>query len=262
VIAARYDEIGVGYGAVRRADPRLAAPIHAALGNARSVLNVGAGAGSYEPADLDVVAVEPSAVMRAQRPADAAPAVCASAESLPFPDGAFDAAMAVLTVQHWDDLARGLAELRRVARGPVVLVTMDAGVLDQLWLIHEYLPELRAAHRGFPPIGRLLAALPGAAVAPLAVPRDCADGFLAAFWGRPESYLDPVLRSGTSPWSSVAPAVVDAALSRLRADLADGSWDARHGALRSRSALDAGLRLITQPGGAPRRRSPPRSPRR
>jgi SAM-dependent methyltransferase len=247
VISARYDEIGVGYGAVRRADPRLASAIRAALGDARSVVNVGAGAGSYEPADLDVVAVEPSAVMRAQRPAGAAPAVCASAESLPFPDGAFDAAMAALTVQHWADLGRGLAELRRVARGRVVLVTMDAGVLDQLWLIREYLPELRAAHCGFPSIRRLLAALPGATAERLPVPRDCADGFLAAFWGRPESYLDRALRAGTSPWSYVPPAVVDAALSRLRADLADGSWDARHGALRSRAALDVGLRVITAP---------------
>jgi ubiquinone/menaquinone biosynthesis C-methylase UbiE len=244
-VSARYDEIGIDYGAVRRADPRIAAAIHEALGDARSVVNVGAGAGSYEPADREVVAVEPSAVMIAQRPPGAAPVVVGTAEALPFEDGSFDAAMAVLTVQHWHDVARGLAEMSRVARRRLVVVTMDVDVLADLWIIRDYVPETLAAQaQRFPSIASLVAALPEARASVLPVPCDCADGFMAAFWGRPEAYLDPRVRAATSPWHRVSPEVLDRALARLRRDLESGEWDERHGELRARPSLDVGLRLV------------------
>jgi SAM-dependent methyltransferase len=240
-----YDTLGRHYAPIRRADPRLAAAIWSALGDAESVVNVGAGAGSYEPPDREVIAVEPSEVMIAQRPAGAAPAVKAAAESLPLSDGAVDAALAVLTMQHWDDVDRGLREMLRVAHRRVVLVTMDVDVLAELWLIRDYVPETIAAHAAnFPSIGWLLDTLPGASVSSLPVPRDCTDGFMAAYWGRPEAYLDPAIRAGASAWQQLPAHVVDRALDRLQADLRDGEWDRRYGPLRRRETLDVGLRLI------------------
>jgi SAM-dependent methyltransferase len=240
-----YDAIGRGYGEHRRPDPRLAAAIWAALGDARSVINVGAGAGSYEPADRGVLAVEPSAVMIAQRPPGSAPVVQATAERLPVADGAFDAAMAVLTIQHWTDLDRGLAELRRVARQRIVLVTIDVDALGELWLIRDYIPAMRASHAAvFPSLTSLARALPDVSVSALTVPRDCADRFLAALWARPEAYLDAGIRSATSAWRQLPGHVVDGALARLRDDLDSGRWDDRHGELRDMPALDVGLRIV------------------
>jgi SAM-dependent methyltransferase len=237
--------MGHGYGDVRRPDPRLAAAIWSALGDAASVVNVGAGTGSYEPDDRDVIAIEPSEVMIAQRPADAAPAVKATAEALPLEDKSVDAALAVLTLQHWDDVERGLGEMARVARRRVVLVTMDIAVLAELWLIRDYVPETLPAHAaGFPSIKWLLGALPGATASQMPVPRDCTDGFMAAFWGRPEAYLDPHIRGGTSAWHQLPPAVVTRALGELQDDLERGEWDRRYGRLRQQSSLDVGLRLI------------------
>ncbi|MDX6668501.1 MAG: hypothetical protein QOK04_1881, partial [Solirubrobacteraceae bacterium] len=213
--------------------------------DAASVVNVGAGTGSYEPDDRDVIAIEPSEVMIAQRPADAASAVQATAEALPLEDKSVDAALAVLTLHHWDDVERGLGEMVRVARRRVVLVTMDIAVLAELWLIREYLPETLPAHAAvFPSIKRLLGALPGATASQVPVPRDCSDGFMAAFWGRPEAYLDPHIRTGTSPWHQLPPAVVTRAVGELQDDLERGEWDRRHGSLRQRATLDVGLRLI------------------
>jgi SAM-dependent methyltransferase len=209
------------------------------------VVNVGAGTGSYEPKDRDVIAVEPAEIMIAQRPADAVTALKATAESLPLEDSAVDAALAVLTLQHWDDIERGLGEMVRVARRRVVLVTMDVELLAELWLVRDYLPETLPAHAaGFPSIDWLLGALPGATATVMPVPRDCTDGFMAAFWGRPEAYLDPQIRSGTSPWHQLPPAVVTRALGQLEDDLERGEWDRRYGHLRKRPALDVGLRLI------------------
>lgn len=240
-----YDAIGQGYAAVRRPDPRLAVAIRTALGDAASVVNVGAGSGSYEPRDREVIAVEPSRVMLAQRPAGAAREIQATAEALPLEDASVDAALAVLTLQHWDDVATGLVELVRVARRRVVLVTMDVAVLAQLWLVRDYVPEtLRAHAAGFPSLGWLLGRLGGATATRLTVPRDCTDGFMAAFGGRPEAYLDPDVRRGTSAWHQLPPAVVTRALGRLRGDLQRGDWDRRHGHLRRRRALDVGLRLV------------------
>jgi SAM-dependent methyltransferase len=242
---ANYNAMGHGYSGVRRPDPRVAAAIWSALGDAASVVNVGAGTGSYEPADCDVIAIEPSEVMIAQRPADAAPAVKATAEALPLEDKSVDAALAVLTLQHWDDVELGLGEMARVARRRVVVVTMDIAVLAQLWLIRDYVPETLPAHAArFPSIKWLLGALPGASASQLPVPRDCTDGFMAAFWGRPEAYLDPHIRSGTSPWQQLPSAVVTRALGALQADLERGEWDRRYGHLRQRFTLDVGLRLI------------------
>ena len=241
---ALYDTIGRGYARGRRPDPRIAARLTAALGDAPSVLNVGAGAGSYEPAGRRVVAVEPSAVMIAQRLSGAASAVQARAEALPFPDRAFDAAMAVLTLHHWADRAKGLAECARVARRRVILLTWDPAA-DAFWLLRDYLPEFVEADREvFPVMSAYADAFgPGARVevAPVPVPRDCVDGFLGAYWARPAAYLDTEVRAGIS---SFARPGAEAGLARLREDLATGAWHARHGHLLAEDAMDLGYRLV------------------
>ena len=241
-----YDTIGRRYSDIRRSDPRIASVIWAALGDAASVVNVGAGAGSYEPRDRELIAVEPSQVMIAQRPPDAARAIQGVAEALPLEDQSVDAAMAVLTLQHWKDVEQGLKELLRVTRRRVVLVTMDVEALGQLWLVRDYLPETLAAHAArFPSIARLVELLPNATARVILVPRDCTDGFMAAFWGRPEAYLDPVIRTATSPWHQLPAETVTRALDELQSDLTNGQWDRRHGHLRQQAELDVGLRLVT-----------------
>jgi SAM-dependent methyltransferase len=249
-----YDAHGEGYATQRRADPRIAAIVHDALGDAHTVLNVGAGAGSYEPATRHVVAVEPSAAMRAQRRPELAPAIAGSAESLPFDDDAFDAAMATVTVHQWSDLARGLAEMRRVTRGPVVILTFDADALDRFWLA-EYTAELIDAERKrYPPIAELAAALSSdSTVRSVPVPADCTDGFTEAYFARPERFLDDRVRRSQSAWAFVEPDAERRAVDRLRADLASGAWDARHRALRTQAELDGSLRLVV---GAPQQARP------
>ncbi len=241
-----YDRHGGGYRARRRADPRIEAMVHAALGDARTVVNVGAGAGSYEPADRYVVAVEPSAAMRAERPPGAVPALDAVAEALPFDDGAFDAAMAMVTVHQWRDLRAGLAELRRVARGPVVVLTFDGDELERLWLA-EYVPELVVAERRrYPAIGLLAEVLGGAVeVQEVPVPADCVDGFTEAYYARPEAFLDPEVRRAQSAWTFVDDEVEAAAMARLQRDLDSGAWDRAHGALRRQPQFVGALRLVT-----------------
>ena len=240
-----YDRYGHGYVLRRQADPRIAENVHAALGPARKVLNVGAGAGSYEPADRLVMAVEPSAVMRAQRPPQLLPAVNATAAELPFDDGAFDAAMAMMTVHQWPDAAAGLAELRRVASGPVVVLTFDPDALARLWL-NDYAPEMMAAERGrMPAIGAICAALGGRCEArPIPVPIDCTDGFAEAFYARPERLLDPAVRRAQSAWGFVGPEAQERAVARLRADLESGAWDERYGDLRRQPHFDGALCLV------------------
>jgi SAM-dependent methyltransferase len=232
--------MGRGYGAIRQADPRLAEPIWQALGGARTVLNVGAGAGSYEPIDREVVAVEPSAVMIAQRPPGSATVVQATAESLPFPNDSFDAAMAVLTLHHWNDLAKGLREMVRVARKRLVVVTYDPDCASEQWIVRDYLPEVPLK----PSITRILGALPPAEVVPLPVPRDCTDRMFQTLWARPEEHLDPAVRAATSIWHLVPRAAADEALKRLEHDLATGEWDKRYGHLRTKPEHDVGLRVI------------------
>lgn len=242
-----YETHGRGYALQRRTDPRIAAAVHAGLGQARAVLNVGAGAGSYEPPDRYVVAVEPSPVMRAQRPAGR-PAIAAAAENLPFDDGAFDAVMATITVHQWSDVERGLSEMRRVATGPVVILTFDGDALDRFWLA-DYVPELMVAERGrYPAISRLTRALgEGTVVQDVPVPIDCVDGFTEAYFARPERFLDDRVRQAQSAWGFVHPDVQARGVERLRDDLASGAWDARYGHLRTLPAFDGSLRLIVGP---------------
>ncbi|WP_243062496.1 class I SAM-dependent methyltransferase [Humibacter sp. RRB41] len=243
---ANYGTIGANYARYRRPDAHIAARIRDAIGDARTLLNVGAGAGSYEPTDLSVTAVEPSATMRAQRPTDLTPAIDAVAEHLPFDDGAFDAALATFTVHQWPDLEAGLAEVRRVTRGPIVVLTADPARLTRFWL-NEYAPEVLAAEGGrYPSMARLLAALGGearASVLPVPIPLDCTDGFGEAYYGRPEALLDPGARLANSAWSFVGDDVEQRFVERLSADLADGSWDARHGALRAAPEFEGSLVL-------------------
>jgi SAM-dependent methyltransferase len=241
-----YDRIGQGYAAVRQADPRIAARVEAALGDAGTVLNVGAGAGSYEPAGREVTAVEPSRLMISQRPPGAAPVVQAAAENLPFEDDAFDAAMATITVHHWSDVAAGVAEMRRVARDRVLVLTFDPAPLSDFWLV-EYFPEAFDIHSGFmPPLPELTAMLgPGARVEVVPIPRLCTDGFFFALWDRPELHLDPEVRRASTVWHVMEPERIESGLAELRADLENGRWDERHGHLRERTAeLDLGLRLL------------------
>ena len=240
-----YDRIGLVYATTRRADPRIAAAIGAALGDARTLVNVGAGAGAYEPPDRPVVAVEPSTAMIRQRPASAAPCIQAIAEGLPFPDRAFDASLAVLTLHHWADRATGLAELRRVARRRVVLLTWDPAGGGDFWLTRDYFPDIRALDvPRFPSMDEIARSLGRVHMIPVPVPHDCHDGFLGAFWRRPEAYLDPAVRGGMSGFVLLDPDRVRRGVARLAEDLASGRWEARHGALRQRESLDLGYRLL------------------
>jgi SAM-dependent methyltransferase len=198
---AAYDRIGRGYAGVRQADPRIASRIESALSDARSVLNVGAGTGSYEPADREVTAVEPSELMISQRPPGSAPVVQARAEELPFHEDSFDAAMAIITVQHWADAAAGLTEMIRVSRGRVLVLTFDGPAMAEMWMVRDYIPRLLEIHTELmPPIAELAAALPGARVEPVPIPRLCKDGFFCALWDRPEMHLDPEVRQASSVW--------------------------------------------------------------
>src|SRR5215472_11766904 len=240
--AQLYDTIGATYTVTRRTEPRIAAQVWAALGDARTVLNVGAGTGSYKPTGLAVTAVEPSAVMRAQRPAGAAPCVDATAESLPFEDQAFDAAMAVATIDHWQDPVTGLREMRRVARR-VVVFTCDANDADRFWLNRDYLPEYVDLWAGRPSLPELAQAI-GARTEPVLVPWDCADGFYHAYWRRPVAYLDEHVRRGMSIWARVGPDAEQRAVRSLRADLGSGRWAERNRDLAGLDAAELGLRLL------------------
>ncbi|MFC0531738.1 class I SAM-dependent methyltransferase [Phytohabitans kaempferiae] len=239
-----YHRHGQGYAAQRRTDPRIAAHVHAALAGARTVINVGAGAGSYEPDDRYVLPVEPSAAMRAQRPPHLAPALNAAAEDLPFDDDSFDAAMATVTVHQWTDVAAGLRQLRRVALGPVVILTFDRDALDLLWLA-QYSPEIIAAERRrFPPLDLIAEHIGTTEVHRIPVPIDCVDGFTEAFYARPERFLDPGVRRSQSAWTFVDDADEARAVAHLRRDLESGAWDERHGHLRRQPEFTGSLRLL------------------
>lgn len=244
---ADYDAAAPVYARFRRPEPRWAVAIDRALGDAYTVVNVGAGTGNYEPAQRDVTPVEPSAGMIAARPTAARPPVRAEAEALPFGDDAFDAALGVLTVHHWRDPWAGLAELCRVARERVVLVCWDPAVeAEANWLLRDYLPELVAPERErVPSPEAIAAALDGSvAIEPLPVPHDCADGFLGAYWRRPERYLDVQARIGISLFAQRSAAEVEPGLKRLTSDLRDGSWQRRYADLLERDELDLGYRLV------------------
>jgi len=251
--AELYDRIGPAYTGTRRPDPRIAARIRAALGNARSVVNVGAGAGAYEPSDRRVTAVEPSTPMIAQRPDDAAPVIQASAEDLPLATDSVDAAMAVLTIHHWGDVRRGIEELRRVARARVVVLTWDPSFSKRFWLGRDYLPDLaeRDAQR-FPSLGAQERALGDPTVEAVPIPHDCVDGFLGAYWRRPAAYLDPEVRGAISTFHLCADSELAEPLRRLREDLDSGRWAARNEALLEREELDLGYRLLVGTDGMER----------
>ena len=237
---ALYDTIGIDYAQLRRPDPRIAAQIERALGGARTVLNVGAGTGSYEPADRDVVALEPSAEMISQRSPGAAPAAQGSAGAIPFPDQSFDAVMGVLTIHHWPDQQQGIREMCRVARERVVLLTFDPTARP--WLT-DYLPELATLDEAaMPSLETLSDWLGSVAIEPVLVPHDCSDGFLYAYWRRPAAYLDPRIRKGSSSFWKIERA--EAGLARLAEDLANGVWEQRYGALLAGDSYDAGYRLV------------------
>jgi hypothetical protein len=240
-----YDTIGTTYTVTRRTEPRIAARVWAALGDVRTVLNVGAGTGSYEPPDRDVTAVEPSAVMRAHRPVGAGRCVGAIAERLPFADRAFDASMAFATVHHWQDPIAGLREMQRVARRVVVFThdSTDAGWLHRFWLTRDYLPEVADLVADRPSLTELAASI-AARIEPVRIPWDCADGFFEAYWRRPEAYLDERVRRGVSVWTKVGPEAEQRAVRRLRDDLASGRWAERNRELVDLDAAELGLRLL------------------
>ena len=242
--AQLYDTIGATYAVTRSTEPRIAARIWTALGDARTVLNVGAGTGSYEPTDCDVTAVEPSALMRAQRPAGAAPCVAGSAEKLPFDDQSFDAAMAVSTIHHWQDPIAGLREMRRVARR-VVVFTCDTSDLSLFWLTRDYLPEV-ASLRACRVLASLteMAGIIGARMEPVPIPWDCADGFFEAYWRRPEAYLNENVRRGISVWAAVGSEAEERAVHNLSNDLASGRWAECNSDLVDLDAAELGLRLL------------------
>jgi len=243
---ATYDVIGAGYRRWRQPDPRIAAGVREALGDCRRVLNVGAGAGSYEPEDREVVAVEPSAAMIAQRPEGSAPCIRAVAEALPFPDDGFDAAMALLSVHHWDRVAAGLAELNRVGVERRVVLTVDNRVLDdEFWLLRDYLPDLARRLRATDvPVDHVAELLGADVVVPVPVPHDCTDGFLGAYWRRPSLYLDHRVRDAISPFALAEVEHYREGLARLDADLRSGDWHRRYGDVLDRDTLDVGYRLV------------------
>jgi SAM-dependent methyltransferase len=237
----RYDAIGVGYATFRQPDPRIAAQIWAAVGDAGRILNVGAGTGSYERTDRSMLAVEPSAVMIGQR-SGAVPVVRAAAERLPFPDDSFDVALALMTVHHWKDLEQGLHELRRVAPRQVVF-TFDPAWHDSLWMFTEYVPAALGLADDTP-LDLVVSSLGNARVEVVPTPADCIDGFATAYWRRPEQYLSPTVRSNISAFARLDPALVDPGIARLEQDLAGGAWHERHADLLAKESIDAGLRLV------------------
>lgn len=242
---ATYDDIGIGYARTRRTDPRHSRAILDALGGARTVVNVGAGAGSYEPRDRSVIAVEPSSTMISQRPAGSAPVVQAGAEALPFADRSFDAGLAVLTVHHWRDPTAGLRELRRVARDRVVVFTADIEVWARMWLVRDYFPEIAELDRArFSKPEQVAEALGGGRVQPMPTPADCEDGFGPAFWKRPQAYLDPGVRAGISSFAALDDETTSRGLEALAQDLESGRWVERNAELLELAEYDAGHRLV------------------
>jgi SAM-dependent methyltransferase len=242
-----YATHGKGYAAKRRTDPRIASWVHHALGNARTVLNVGAGAGSYEPEDRHVIAIEPSEAMRVQRPKHLVPAIHGVAEQLPMDDDSVDASMALVTVHQWRALEKGLAELRRVTRGAIVVLTFDGDALDLFWLA-DYAPELISVERRrYPAIERIVKGLGGSAqVHVIPIPIDCVDGFTEAYYARPEAFLDPAVRRSQSAWSFVSDEDQSRIVQSLDNDLKSGAWDRKYGDWRTRQHFEGSLRLIVR----------------
>ncbi len=240
-----YSRHGIGYAAQRRTDPRIAALVHKALGGARSVLNVGAGAGSYEPEDRHIIPIEPSQAMRAQRPKHLAPAIHGIAENLPLDDQSVDASMALVTIHQWRDFDKGISELRRVTRGPIIVLAFDGTTSDRFWLA-KYAPEMISIERRrYPAIEKITCSLGGAVeVQTVAIPIDCVDGFTEAYYARPEAFLDPAVRASQSAWSFVSEQDQLRFVKTLSDDLKSGAWDRNYGEWRSKPTFEGSLRLI------------------
>jgi SAM-dependent methyltransferase len=242
----RYDQTGITYSQTRRPDSRIAAAIDRALVDVVSVANIGAGTGSYEPAQT-IAAVEPSRVMIRQRPTGTAPAVQATAEALPLQTGAVEAALAVLTVHHWTDLAAGVTEMLRVARRRVIILTWDHNLIQNFWLLRDYVPAAAETDgRLAVPIDDLVSLLgrDTVSVVTVPVPHDCVDGFGGAYWRRPHAYLDDTVQRGMSLFSMTPKDQVEEGLTRLRLDLSTGEWQRRHAHLLDKPELDLGYRLL------------------
>lgn len=252
-MSAIYDRIGVGYAGVRRPDPRIHARVLAALEGCRTVVNVGAGTGSYEPADRWVLGVEPSAEMIRQRAPSAAPCIQATAESLPFVDGSVDAATAFLTIHHWTDRDRGLAEMRRIAKRRVVVFTWLTSFARDYWMNDAYLPEVAALDAGrFPTIEQIEGVIGPVTVHTIPIPHDCADGFYGAYWRRPEAFLDPRVRAGISIFQQIDRPILERALGALARDIDSGAWSARFSHVTNLQDLDLGYRLVVSEGALER----------
>jgi len=245
-LGVAYDVIGSGYSTHRRPDRRIAAGIREALGPSRTVLNIGAGAGSYEPADLEVIAVEPSREMIAQRSPAMGPCVQAPAEALPFPNDSFDAAMAIFTVHHWDRLALGLSEMNRVGVQRRLVLTWDQRVFEhEFWLVRDYLPVLSRRQRGSAvPVEHVAELIGAEVVVPVPVPHDCTDGFFGAYWRRPSLYLDRRVRSAISAFALAEVEHYREGLARLDSDLRSGAWHRRYGDVLDADSADLGYRLV------------------
>jgi len=242
-VATLYDNIGRTYSSRRQSDPRIEAAIVNAIEGCSSILNVGAGTGSYEPSSRTVVAVEPSRIMISQRPPGTAPVVQASAEALPFRDASFDAVLGILTAHHWKNQARGFSECARVARSRVVFLTIDMNACAQFWLF-DYLPDLiRVDRLIFPRLEQFQEAFGAIEATEVPIPEDCRDGFLGAYWKRPRAYLDPEVRAGISTFSRIGD--IKGQLARLESDIDSGEWDQRYSSLHNVNELDLGYRLIT-----------------
>ncbi|MEH6547040.1 MAG: class I SAM-dependent methyltransferase [Sneathiella sp.] len=241
-MSALYDTIGLNYARLRQPDTRISRAINDALGAAQTVLNVGAGAGSYEPANRQITAVEPSAEMIAQRPASRASVFQAGAEDLPFDDSSFDASMAVLTIHHWSDQQKGVSEMRRVTRDKIVFLTYDPAFRG-FWLA-DYFPALVTLDEGqMPRMTEYETWLGTVDVTPVPIPHDCTDGFLAGYWRRPAAYLEERVRAAMSSFHALGD--VSEGLGRLEKDLQSGAWAARYAHLLDLKELDCGYRLVT-----------------
>lgn len=238
-----YDTIGRGYGRYRRPDPRIAAQIHAALGQAVQIANIRAGAGAYEPVGRRVTAIEPSQIMIDQRAAGLAPCVRARAEALPFADNSFDAALASLSTHHWQDVAQGLREMRRVTRGACIFLDHDPAGMH-FWLLDEYFPDLKSRLQPLLPLAIAAEVFTRVHTEPVPVPRDCTDGFLAAYWARPQYYLKAEARGAISAFATAPHAALERGLQALEQDLASGAWNQRHRDLAGQNVMDLGYRLV------------------
>jgi SAM-dependent methyltransferase len=240
-----YNRQAQNYGQIRQEDRRIQAVIDLALGCARTVLNIGAGTGSYEPKDRYVLALEPSLTMRAQRRSGMAPAMIGTASEIPFDDDTFDASMAMLTVHHWPDLAKGLGEMARVTAGPRIVMSFDPDAHTDFWMF-DYVPEMAVVERArYPAISKIVEGLGGVVeVLTLPVARDCTDRFQVALYARPEEFLIEAVRRSQSAWNFLEAGVEARFVQQLGHDLETGVWDVKYGHLRHQDTIDCQLRLI------------------